>query len=274
MFFDSRLGMGIPGFYRLITRLVEDMRSYNQIGGSARVTFSVVRNFDASEYLDDVPAEVPGAFYESFHVEETCSESRPADNVQDESKRILESNTGAAAMAYATQIIGDIQPDESSPVLRFIDGACSQKVDAENLIRVVNALGDAFALLASQFAVGMLNEFGDPNDPLGIIEMAFTGITLQLTFNNQVASVFTKLLDAYDVQVNYQTTPEERTMLLDALDQFGKHTFLSADMFPDSLLQQDYVNDIEWLSKEDKACFKRLRADRKSLKQKKPKSSK
>ena len=58
---DTRLAMGIPSFYKLIARLVWDMRAYNGIEGPFQVVFMSARNFDADECLNDFEGAVPGA---------------------------------------------------------------------------------------------------------------------------------------------------------------------------------------------------------------------
>lgn len=61
--YDTRLAMGIPSFYSLIARLLWDLRQglKSQMGVPFRVAFMGARNFDANEYLGDVPKEVIGA---------------------------------------------------------------------------------------------------------------------------------------------------------------------------------------------------------------------
>lgn len=61
--YDTRLGIGIPSFYNLIARLLWDLRQ--GLNSKRDVPFNVVfvgaRNFDANEYIDDVPKKVIGA---------------------------------------------------------------------------------------------------------------------------------------------------------------------------------------------------------------------
>ena len=61
--YDTRLGMGIPSFYSLIARLLWDLRQClnSKMGVSFNVVFMGARNFDANEYIDDVPKSVVGA---------------------------------------------------------------------------------------------------------------------------------------------------------------------------------------------------------------------
>lgn len=61
--YDTRLGIGIPSFYDLIARLLWDFRQglYSKRGVPFDVVFMSARNFDANEYIDDVPKKVIGA---------------------------------------------------------------------------------------------------------------------------------------------------------------------------------------------------------------------
>lgn len=61
--YDTRLGIGIPSFYNLIARLLWDFRQglNSKKGVPFNVIFMGARNFDANEYIDDVPKSVVGA---------------------------------------------------------------------------------------------------------------------------------------------------------------------------------------------------------------------
>ena len=58
--YDTRLGIGIPSFYNLIARLLWDFRQglNSKKGVPFNVVFMGARNFDANEYIDDVPKSV------------------------------------------------------------------------------------------------------------------------------------------------------------------------------------------------------------------------
>lgn len=61
--YDTRLGIGIPSFFNLIARLLWDLRQglNSKKGVPYNVVFMGARNFDANEYIDDVPKKVIGA---------------------------------------------------------------------------------------------------------------------------------------------------------------------------------------------------------------------
>lgn len=61
--YDTRLGIGIPSFFNLMARLLWDLRQglNSKKGVSFNVIFMGARNFDANEYIDDVPKKVIGA---------------------------------------------------------------------------------------------------------------------------------------------------------------------------------------------------------------------
>ena len=69
IFVDERLARGIPGFYKLVRRLFEDMRAYNEVDSRCILIFTTVRNSDADRYLNDFGDTVEGAVLEGFHVE-------------------------------------------------------------------------------------------------------------------------------------------------------------------------------------------------------------
>ena len=66
---DERLARGIPGFFKLVRRLFEDMRAYNEDDSRCILIFTTVRNSDADRYMDDFDDVVEGAVLEGFHVE-------------------------------------------------------------------------------------------------------------------------------------------------------------------------------------------------------------
>ena len=69
VFHDDRLARGIPGFYRLVARMLWDMREYNDLSGSFRVTFAAVRNIDADKCFGSFEGIVEGAVSDGMHVE-------------------------------------------------------------------------------------------------------------------------------------------------------------------------------------------------------------
>ena len=69
VFHDDRLARGIPGFYRLVARMLWDMREYNDLSGSFRVSFAAVRNIDADKCFGSFEGIVEGAVSDGMHVE-------------------------------------------------------------------------------------------------------------------------------------------------------------------------------------------------------------
>ena len=69
IFVDERLARGIPGFYKLVRRLFEDMRAYNEADSRCILVFTTARNPDADRYLNDFGGIVEGAVFEGLHVE-------------------------------------------------------------------------------------------------------------------------------------------------------------------------------------------------------------
>ena len=66
---DERLPRGVPGFYRLVARMVWDMRDYNDITGPFSITFVLSRNIDADQCFGQFEGVVEGAVSEGLHVE-------------------------------------------------------------------------------------------------------------------------------------------------------------------------------------------------------------
>lgn len=266
--FDSRLGMGIPGFYRLVTRLIEDMRAYNGIEGSAQIAFNATRSFDANDYLGDVPTEVKGASYGSFHMEEIESSSQTPMEEGAADDDMLERYMAHAIdgvlkpyVTYTRQIACGSQAATDSPVASYIEKACQEKVDIANFLQKVRYLGFAFCNTAQSIAEKSYKEFtaagGDPNSA----ECVLAIVTPVASFNKFVTPVFGRLLDAYDSQVRRKISVEERGAFLDALDWFAEQAFTSGDTFQSSreLIE---ASSIEWFNDECMGCFDRLRKSR------------
>lgn len=94
---DPRLARGIPGFYKLVARMVEDMRAYNGKGGTRFVLlFANARNFDADQYLDDFEGEVEGAVVEPVHVE-MCDFEAAADSEGAAAEAVVADDEAVAA---------------------------------------------------------------------------------------------------------------------------------------------------------------------------------
>ena len=89
--YDNRLARGIPAFYKLVSRMIWDMREYNGIEAPFQVAFASARNIDADQYLRDFNGMVPGAVSESMWTEqvneapivELPAESEVADYVEE-----------------------------------------------------------------------------------------------------------------------------------------------------------------------------------------------
>lgn len=72
--FDTRLAHGIPNFFKLVTKMYEDMLAYNEIDLPCILVFMSTVNFDANMFLGDVGEPVPGAVSEAIHIETNASE--------------------------------------------------------------------------------------------------------------------------------------------------------------------------------------------------------
>lgn len=59
--YDNRLSRGIPDFYKLVARMIWDMREYNGVQDSFQVVFLSTRNIDADKCLYDFDGMVTGA---------------------------------------------------------------------------------------------------------------------------------------------------------------------------------------------------------------------
>lgn len=277
VFVDTRVGLGIPGLYRLVARMIEDMRAYNEIEGTAKVMFFSTRNFDANEYLGDVTSEVEGAEFESIHVEEiggpggvasTADATAVDGECEDQDDEDQDEAMLSVVLDYALQVLGASDEDPDSPVACFMDRACNEKVDADELAQLIVKLGLAFNLPTAQMATHARDKFvEDGGDPDSLQCVLMTLLPL-VALNGRVEPFFGKLLDVYDVQVRCGASTKERKTLLDALDEFGKSAFTSSDDFAESGALLDALG-VEWFNDEGNACFDRLKDDRKQLKKEK-----
>ena len=71
--YDNRLARGIPAFYKLVSRMIWDMREYNGVTSAFQIAFASARNIDADQYLRDFDGMVPGAVSEAIWMEQVDS---------------------------------------------------------------------------------------------------------------------------------------------------------------------------------------------------------
>ena len=108
--YDNRLARGIPAFYKLVTRMIWDMREYNGIEGPFQVAFASARNIDADQYLRDFNGMVPGAVSEPMWMEE--ANGAPVVELLAESEVTNYAEENAQGFASGFDAPTDMQADE------------------------------------------------------------------------------------------------------------------------------------------------------------------
>lgn len=108
---DQRLTRGIPGFYKLVRRMFEDMRAYNEVDLPYILLFTAARNVDADQCLDYFEDSVEGAVSESFHIETNIEEwkkdhdGEPATPTEEEADEDEEVNERTAAISLLRMLV-------------------------------------------------------------------------------------------------------------------------------------------------------------------------
>lgn len=141
---DQRLTRGIPGFYRLVTRMFEDMQAYNALDLPYVLLFTAVRNFDADQCLGPVDNDVEGAVSESLHVETNIEEWKASHGARDSSPEPDAENTEDGnerevqlqllrTLVLAGELVGTEYPKQLLEELERAESG-DEGVDVENLM--------------------------------------------------------------------------------------------------------------------------------------------
>ncbi len=108
--YDNRLARGIPAFYKLVSRMIWDMRGYNGVEDAFEVTFASARNVDADQYLRDFNGMVPGAISEPMWTEVVGGE--PIVELPSDDEISQFTNETAQQFASGFDAPTDMQADE------------------------------------------------------------------------------------------------------------------------------------------------------------------
>lgn len=164
--YDNRLARGIPAFYKLVTRMIWDMREYNGIEGPFQVAFVSARNIDADQYLRDFNGMVPGAVSEPMWTEK--ANGAPIVELLAESEVANYAEENAQGFASGFDAPTDTQADEELFEKLAIE-------EAEPIVAAGEPSGEEVDLTSlPSDALGALNDLADSlADEMGVSREEF-----------------------------------------------------------------------------------------------------
>ena len=222
---DDRLARGIPGFYRLVARMLWDMREYNDVSGPFRVAFAAARNLDADQCFGSFEGMVEGAVSDGMHVEHV--DGRP-----DVGPVTVTAGTKGKAIKGSAAKGTDAKAKDGEGARE----AKQRELDPDVLDAVAIAGLYAEDGIDAQWVVDALEEFGSVEDVQpyfdelvdeGILKRPEKGIYQAATSYREYAS---RRLDLQEARLLRE---EQYDLLVDALMEYGE--FAHIDELEDSV---------------------------------------